>query len=44
MCDEKKKCSKKTRKILFDEKKRVMNETLEHLKNLREVLELRQAV
>lgn len=44
MCDEKKKkCSINTRKILLAEKKRVMAETLGHLKTLREVLEAKVA-
>lgn len=40
MCEEKKKkCSTKTRKILYLEKKRIMTETIENLKELRESFE-----
>jgi hypothetical protein len=42
MCDKKKKCKKRTHELLKNEKNRVMKETLEHLKTLREVLEIKQ--
>ena len=44
MCEEKKRaCSKKTFSILQVEKKRIMKETLENLKELRETLETKVA-
>lgn len=42
MCDKKKKCKKRTHELLKIEKNRVMEETLGHLKTLREALEIKK--
>ena len=41
MCDKKKKYNDEDRKVLMNEQKKVINETHEHLKTLREVLQIR---
>lgn len=40
----KKKCSKRTHDLLDQEKKRVMKETLEHLKQLKKILGTKEKI
>lgn len=40
----KKKCSKKTHDLVNEEKKKVMKETLEHLKQLKKILGTKEKV